>query len=225
MYFYDRPPFVLLHVCYPTLIKIVVLVVRKRPVQNHPSSSVPREHTGLNCDAVEELEQELNNPGCRVANVKTTSAGKRRGKKENKKKRRASRRGAMQQQKKKNSGSKAAPMVVVSSGGGGGLLAQSKSENNLFEKSNKLSVDVSSNRLFSGYEGVVTSMRDLQFESAVGENCPTKAMNDFSRTQVLNTISVSREMMLVHESENERDDKMKIGGGGCLENDIEESCE
>lgn len=75
-----------------------------------------------------------------------------------------------------------------------GGLAMSKSENNLYEKSSKFLLgDGSANRLFAGYEGVVTSMRDLQFEAEIDAKTATMAMNDLSKTQVLNMIAASRE--------------------------------
>lgn len=52
--------------------------------------------------------------------------------------------------------------------------------------------------MFAGYEGVVTSMRNLQFESVVDQS----AMNDFSKTQILNTIALSREEVIVDVEED-----------------------
>lgn len=75
---------------------------------------------------------------------------------------------------------------VESSRAGPGGLAMSKSENNLFEKCN------GGQRLFCGYDGVVTSMRDLQFETE-GTESSARAMNDLSRNQVLNTIQMSQD--------------------------------
>lgn len=119
--------------------------------------------------------------------------GKRRSKKnvKNKKASAASRKGAQ----------KRAGQLNVDASMGTGGLALSKSENNIFEKSSKLSMDCGTgagNRLFSAYEGLVTSMRDLQLESGC-EQSPNQTMNDFSRTQVLNMIAVSREVVGLSE--------------------------
>lgn len=78
-------------------------------------------------------------------------------------------------------------------------LAISKSENNLFEKS----CTEGGYKLFAGYEGVMTSMRDLQFETSPAHD-PTRTMNDLSRTQVLNTLAVSRETMPIVRSEEKK---------------------
>lgn len=141
------------------------------------------------------------------------SGGKRKGKKG--KKKRANRRGVgpQQQQKKKNNMGQLKAEANLASVS----LAMSKSENNLFDKSFKLAEEGTSNGLFCGYEGVVTSMRDLQFVKADSQS-PTRVMNDFSRTQVLNTIAMSREKMVV----GEEDRQVIVRGGqkgveGCCE--------
>lgn len=88
-----------------------------------------------------------------------------------------------------------------------GLISMSKSENNLFEK---FSTDGGGGgqklKLLPGFDGVVTSMRDLQFEMSPSndrEVMVTTTMNDFSRTQVLNTLAVSKEIMCRSEDKRE----------------------
>lgn len=120
------------------------------------------------------------------------SGKRRRSKNRSNREKRAGRREAAAAVQRMNSQLNVSP---GGSGGGGSCLAQSKSENDLFEKSSKLSVDGSS-RLFPGYDAVVTSMRDLKFEDVGGDHSSTRAMNDFSRTQVLNTIAISREVVV-----------------------------
>lgn len=103
-----------------------------------------------------------------------------------------------------------------------GLISISKSENNLFEKSSKFSTDASGGgqklKLFPGFDGVVTSMRDLQFEMSTsndGDPIVTGTMNDFSRNQVLNTLAVSKE--IVCRSEDERGGGVGYGDEGSSE--------
>lgn len=96
-------------------------------------------------------------------------------------------------QKKRNS-RKGRPKEMANNsenrGGAPSGLALSKSENNLYEKGMRLVCE--DGGVVTAYDGVVCSMRDLQFDASMGQNS-TKAMNDLSRNQVLNTIAVSTE--------------------------------
>lgn len=158
-----------------------VLTTRKRPIcgVKHLHNSVPKEQ----CEVAERAP-------ISCGSGKGQDGRRRSNKKNNKRKnkRAANRKGV---QKKNGVGVGQLKVEAVKMNPGG--LALSKSENNIFEKSSKLSVEGGS-RFLSGYEGVVTSMRDLQLDSG-DEQSPTRTMNDFSRTQVLNMIAVSREVV------------------------------
>lgn len=157
---------------------------RKRPVAKNlcHSSIASGSYFGVDTDVCAETQREVRES--RLG----SSGGKRRAKNKSNRKKRSARRAAVAAQRR-------SCQLNVSPAGG---LSQSKSENDLFEKSSKLTVDGGSSRLFPGYEGVVTSMRNLQFGTVVGDQ---SAMNDFSKTQILNTIALSREEVVLDEEE------------------------
>lgn len=172
---------------------------------NHPTNSVPKgtgpslivSDSSAHLDPLIEVTTTTTVSDQRTRHTKTKyttgdqqqqqqRGGVKRNKR-NKQKKRANRKAPLKKLEENSPGGRL--------GAASGVLALSKSENNLFERGMKFlgegAVVAGGGSTLSGYDGVVSSMRDLQFDS-VGQG-PGRAMNDLSKTQVLNTIAVSTE--------------------------------